>query len=148
MKFKKPTFWDYKTPNIIAYLLLPFAYLFQFIGFLNDRKKIKLQRIKTVCIGNIYLGGTGKTPISIKINQILNNLGFKTAFIKKKYYNQIDEQKLLSSNGKLFCEKNRTDAIKKAIKENNEVAILDDGLQDGRLSCINYLSFVCFNSQN
>ena len=84
MKFKKPAFWDYKAPNIIAYLLLPFAYLFWFIGFLNDRKKIKLQRIKTVCIGNIYLGGTGKTSISIKINQILNNLGFKTAFIKKK----------------------------------------------------------------
>ena len=118
MKFKKPGFWDYKTPNIIAYLLLPFAYLFQLIGFLNYRKKIKLQRIKTVCIGNIYLGGTGKTPISIKINQILNNLGFKTAFIKKKYYNQIDEKKLLSSNGKLFCKNNRIDALEEAIEKN------------------------------
>ena len=145
MKFKKPTFWDYKTPNIIAYLLLPFAYLFQFIGFLNDKKKIKLQRIKTVCIGNIYLGGTGKTPISIKINQILNNLGFKTAFIKKKYYNQIDEQKLLSSNGKLFCKNNRIDALKEAIEKNTEVAILDDGLQDKQIAYD--ISFVCFNIQ-
>ena len=143
MKFKKPAFWDYKEPNIIAYLMLPFSYLFQFISFLNDGKKIKLQRIKTICIGNIYLGGTGKTPISIKINQILNNLGFKTAFIKKKYYNQIDEQKILSSNGKLFCKNNRIDALKEAVEKDIEVAILDDGLQDKQLTYD--ISFACFN---
>ena len=145
MKLKKPTFWDYKKPNIIAYLLLPFAYLFQFTNFLNVGKKIKLQKIKTICIGNIYLGGTGKTPISIKINKILNNLGFKTAFIKKKYYDQIDEQKLLSSNGKLFCQNNRIDALKEAINDNTEVAILDDGLQDQQISYD--VSLVCFNIQ-
>ena len=125
--------------------MLPFTYLFQFTSFLNVRKKIKLQKIKTICIGNIYLGGTGKTPISIKINKILNNLGFKTAFIKKKYYDQIDEQKLLSSNGKLFCQNNRIDALKEAINENTEVAILDDGLQDQQISYD--ISLVCFNIQ-
>ena len=146
MKFNKPNFWDYDKPNFLAYLLLPFAYLFFIINYLQNNKSVRNQRIKTICIGNIYVGGTGKTPISIKINKILNNLNFKTAFVKKKYSNQIDEQKLLSYNGKLFCEKNRVNAIKKAIEDNIDVVILDDGLQD---KGINYdVTFVCFNIIN
>ena len=85
MKFNKPNFWDYDKPNFLAYLLLPFAYLFFIINYLQNNKSVRNQRIKTICIGNIYVGGTGKTPISIKINKILNNLNFKTAFVKKKY---------------------------------------------------------------
>ena len=146
MKFKKPKFWDYKNPNFLAYLLLPFSFLVILINFLKNKKQPRIQRIKTICIGNIYIGGTGKTPLSIKINNILNNLNFKTAFVKKNYYDQIDEQKILSSKGKLFCENNRIDALEKAINENIDIAIFDDGLQDRQ---INYhISFVCFNSQN
>jgi len=145
MKFKKPNFWDYKEPNLFAYILLPFTYVIKLINFISKKEKITTERIKTICIGNIYLGGTGKTPTSIKNNQILKNLNFKTAFIKKKYYDQEDEQKILSSYGKLFCKKNRIDALKEAINEEIEVAIFDDGLQD---KILNYdIAFVCFNAQ-
>jgi len=146
MKFKKPNFWDYKKPNLIAYILLPFTYIIKLIGFISKKEKIVTERIKTICVGNIYLGGTGKTPISIKIDQILKNLNFKTAFIKKKYHDQEDEQKTLSTYGKLFCKKNRIDALKDAINQNIEVAIFDDGLQDKILSYD--ITFVCFNSQS
>ena len=44
-------------------------------------------------------------------------------FYKKKYPNQLDEQKLLKSSGKLFCEKDRKNAVNKAINENFNVAI-------------------------
>ena len=146
MKFKKPKFWDYKKANFFAYLLLPFTYLIKIINFINKKEKIKPDKIKTICIGNIYLGGTGKTPISIKINKILNNLNFKTTFVKKKYINQIDEQKLLSSYGKMICQTNRIDALKEAINQKIDVAVLDDGLQDRRLDYD--ITFVCFNTQN
>ena len=146
MKLKKPKFWDYKNPNFLAYLLLPFSYLVILINFLKNKKQLRIQRIKTICIGNIYIGGTGKTPLSIKISNILNNLNFKTAFVKKNYYDQIDEQKILSSKGKLFCENNRIDALEKAINENIDIAIFDDGLQDKQISY--HISLVCFNSQN
>ena len=145
MKFKKPNFWDYKKPNLFAYILLPFAYIIKLINFINKKEKITTERIKTICIGNIYLGGTGKTPISIKINKIIKNLKFKTAFIKKNYYDQEDEQKILSSHGKLFCKNSRIDALKDAINEDVEVAIFDDGLQD---KILDYnITFVCFNIQ-
>jgi tetraacyldisaccharide 4'-kinase len=146
MKFKKPNFWDYKKPNILAYILLPITFLINLINFLNNKNKIKPQKIKTICIGNIYIGGTGKTPISVKINKILNNLNYKTAFIKKNYHDQIDEQKLLSSKGQLFCENNRIDAVKQAINQNIDIAIFDDGLQD---KILHYnITFVCFNIQS
>ena len=145
MILKKPKFWDEKRPNFTSYILLPITYLINLINFLNIKKKIKSDQIKTICVGNIYIGGTGKTPVSISLKKILDNLKFKTAFIKKEYANQIDEQKILSLHGKLFCKKNRLDSLKDAINEKFEVAIFDDGLQDKKLKYD--LTFVCFNTQ-
>ena len=146
MNLKKPKFWDYKKPNTLAYLLLPISYLFKLIRLFKIESKIKKSKIKTICVGNIYLGGTGKTSLSIKINEILSEKKIKTCFVKKFYLSQLDEQKLLESRGKLFTSSKRIDAINIAENEGYEVAILDDGLQD---SSINYdLRFVCFNNIN
>ena len=146
MNLKKPKFWDYKKPNTFAYLLLPISYLLKLIRLFQIKSKVKKPKIKTICIGNIYLGGTGKTSLSIKINEILSNKKIKSCFIKKYYSNQIDEQKLLESRGKLFTSSERIDAINFAENEGYNVAILDDGLQD---NSINYdLIFVCFNNIN
>ena len=82
----------------------------------------------------------------IKINKILNEKKIKSCFVKKFYENQIDEQKLLEKNGKLFLSSKRKDAILEAENENFEIAILDDGLQDKSIS--NDVSFVCFNTIN
>jgi len=146
MNLKKPKFWDYKKPNIYSYLLIPIAKFIQLISNLKKKSNPKKFKIKTICIGNIYLGGTGKTSLAIKINKILNKKNIKSCFIKKKYSNQNDEQKLLNNYGKLFVALNRADAIKQAEKENYDVAILDDGLQDK--SIVYDLSFVCFNNLN
>ena len=143
MNFKKPKFWDYKKPGFISFLLLPFSCLVLIYNFFIIKKN-KINGIKTICIGNIYLGGTGKTPLSIETIKILNNLNYKTCFIKKNYSNQIDEQRLLETKGKLFCEKNRIDATNRAIKENFNVAIFDDGLQDKKIKYD--ISIVCFNN--
>ena len=148
MKLKKPQFWDYKKPNIIAYFLWPISITLQ---LLNSFKKIfiskkKFKNIKTICIGNIYIGGTGKTSLSLKVYEILSQKKFKTCFIKKDYIDQLDEQKILEKKGKLFKSKKRLFALKNAISENYEVAIFDDGFQD---ETINYdLKFVCFNNLN
>ena len=149
MNLKKPKFWDYKKPNIYAYLLLPLTYLLKILNYLNlkfSKRNLKRTGIKTICIGNIYVGGTGKTSLSIKINEILNKQEIKSCFIKKFYKTQRDEQKLLNSRGKLFLSAKRRDAIYEAEKQNYKVAICDDGLQD---KSIDYdLKFVCFNSIN
>ena len=146
MKLKKPKFWDYEHPNFLSYLLLPLTFPIIINNlFLNLKKNIKnSQRPKKICIGNIYVGGTAKTPLTIKIYQILNKLKFKTATIKKFYKDHYDEQKMLTEKTILYCEKTRIDGLKKAIKDDMDVVIFDDGLQD---KSINYdLQFVCFNN--
>ncbi len=148
MKIKKPKFWDYNKPNIISYILWPLSLFLQFFSNLKllivSKKKFK--EIKTICIGNIYVGGTGKTSLSLMIYDILLKNKIKACFIKKYYSDQKDEQKILENKGKLFNFSKRELSLKKAIKENYELAIFDDGLQD---KSIEYdLSFVCFNNLN
>tara|TARA_B110000971_G_C19960354_1_gene477680 strand:+ start:54 stop:995 length:942 start_codon:yes stop_codon:yes gene_type:complete len=146
MNFKKPRFWDYKKPTFLSYLLLPFTLpLIINNFFLKLKKKDEFNnKITRICVGNIYVGGTGKTPLVIKIFQILNQLNYKTAVIKKFYRNHFDEQKILNDNTKLYCLKNRVTAVYEAIKDKNDIVIFDDGLQD---RSINYdLKFICFNN--
>ena len=146
MNIKKPNFWDLKTPNLFAYLLLPISLIIKIFNYFKKKPDNKKINIKTICIGNFYIGGTGKTSLCIKINQILEKRKIKSCFIKKFYKNQADEQKLLENNGKLFLSFTRREAIENAINENYEVAILDDGIQD---KSITYdLSFICFNNIN
>ena len=128
MKLKKPNFWDYKYPNIIAYLLLPLAFIISKISSFRLKVVKKEIKIKTICVGNFYLGGTGKTSLSIEINKILNERKIKSCFVKKFYKNQNDEQELLKNNGKLFLSLTEK-ALKDAEKQNYEIAILDDGLK-------------------
>jgi tetraacyldisaccharide 4'-kinase len=146
MNLKKPKFWDYKKPNIYAYILLPITFLLKIIKLVKIQSKIKKVNIKTICVGNFYIGGTGKTSLCIKINEILKTKKIKSCFVKKFYADQIDEQKLLKSRGKLFLSSQRRDAINKAEIEGYQIAILDDGLQDHSVN--HDISLVCFNNLN
>ena len=146
MKLKKPKFWDHKKPSFFSYLLLPFSIILGLITKIKSKPKFSNSKIKTICVGNIYIGGTGKTSLAIKIKEILDKNNIKACFIKKFYPNQTDEQKLLSKNGTLFSNLKRITALNEAIAEGFEVAIFDDGLQD---SSIKYdLEIVCFNNLN
>jgi tetraacyldisaccharide 4'-kinase len=153
MKLKKPKFWDYKRPNIFSLLLLPFTIPIIINNFLNKLKKNNNNHIqnkdnynlKTICVGNIYVGGTGKTPSAIKLNQILINLKYKTVFIKKNYKESYDEYKLLEKYGNVLSHSKRIESLVEANKI-SDIAIFDDGLQD---CSIDYdLKFVCFNAKN
>ena len=134
MNLKKPSFWDLSKPNLISYLLIPFSipiilnnFFFQFI------KKEKSTIIKTICVGNIYLGGTGKTPLTIKIYEILKSLDKKVATIKKNHSNQKDEQLLLDQKTSLIVSKSRKDAIQQGINQNYDILVFDDGLQETKI---------------
>ncbi|MDB9792352.1 tetraacyldisaccharide 4'-kinase [Candidatus Pelagibacter sp.] len=146
MKLKKPSFWDLTKPNFLSYLLIPFSlpvilrnFLFHFL------KKKKSSDIKTICVGNIYLGGTGKTPLTIKISQILKQEGIKVATIKKNYLNQKDEQLLLKQKTSLIIADSRKDAISQGIKEEYDILVFDDGLQETKIDFD--IKLVCFKSK-
>ena len=146
MNLKKPKFWGNEKPNLLAYILFPLAKLIQLASLIKGNQKKNKFKIKTICIGNIYLGGTGKTSLSIELKNILEKKNIKTCFVKKFYSNQHDEQILLKNHGQLFLSNNRSDAIKDAENKGFDIAILDDGLQD---QSIEYnTKIVCFNNLN
>ena len=146
MKLKKPKFWNYKKPHLYSYLLLPFSIILSLISKIKPKSKFTNSNIKTICVGNIYVGGTGKTSLAIKIKEILKKKNIKSCFIKKFYPDQADEQKLLSKNGKLFTSLKRITSLDEAISQGYEIAIFDDGLQDGSIKYD--LEIVCFNNIN
>jgi len=142
MKLIKPKFWESK--NFISFILYPLSTITFLINFTKKFSIKKNFEIKSICIGNIFIGGTGKTSLAIEINDLLRKK-FRTVFIKKNYKNQIDEINLLNNKGKIISSSNREDALFTASKKKYQVAILDDGLQQKN---INYdLKIACFNSK-
>ena len=144
MKINKPKFWDDKSLTFFSLLLLPFSYLYSLLVTINKLfKKEESFSIPVICIGNIYIGGTGKTPISIKLKNLLDD-NRKTIIIKKNYKDQKDEIELLKKYSKLIvCEK-RNIGINSAIKKKFDTVILDDGFQDTNIK--KDLSILCVNS--
>ena len=146
MNFFKPKFWDKNQITLFSIFLLPISLIIKLL-FLFKRSIGKNFQcsIPVICVGNIYLGGTGKTPLCIEIFSILKDLKMNPAFIRKKYNFSQDETSLQKSVGPVYQNKNRIDAIEEAKKNNANVVILDDGFQD--FSIKKNLSIICFNEK-
>ena len=145
MYLKKPLFWDKPNLTLCAYLLLPITLLYYLI--FNIKKVFSTRKVfptKIICVGNIYLGGTGKTPLSDKISKLLKKY-YKVAIIKKNYKEQKDEILFLQKNNKVFLSQSRKLAISEAVKKKYNCVVLDDGLQD--FSIKKNISIACFTSQ-
>ena len=144
MNFFKPKFWDKTEFSIFSLLLYPITLIIKLLTLLKPLLTKKNQcSIPVICVGNIYLGGTGKTPLSIEIYSILKNLNMNPAFIRKKYLSFQDEVELQKQTGPVYQNKKRNEAIKEAIQNNIDIVILDDGFQD--FSINKDLSVLCFN---
>ena len=144
MKFFKPKFWDKNQISLFSILLFPIALLVKLTNFFI-RSLVKKHNcsIPVICVGNIYLGGTGKTPFCIELFSILKTMNKKPVFIRKKYDSFQDEINLLKLVGPIYESKKRINALNDAIHNNIDVAILDDGFQD--FSIKKDLSIICFN---
>ena len=146
MNFKKPKFWDYSELSFWSIILYPFSLLFLFASLVI--KLLKIQKkfpIPIICVGNIYLGGTGKTPLALEIFKIIKSSGKNPGFVKKGYDYLYDEIQMLEKIGKTYLNKNRKEAISSLISLKYDVAILDDGFQD--FSIKKDFSILCFNSK-
>jgi len=145
MKLKKPKFWDSSRFSFWAILFFPISILFLLFSFINKYKISKKFPIPIICVGNIYVGGTGKTPLASEIFKITKSLGKNPAFVKKYYDYLKDEITMLKKVGTTFVSKSRKEAIESLIKNKNDIAILDDGFQDYTIK--KNFSVVCFNQK-
>ena len=146
MDFFKPKFWDKNKISFFSILLYPITLLIKLFSFFKRYlTKTHQCTIPIICVGNIYLGGTGKTPLCIEIFSILKNLNMNPVFIRKKYDSFQDEVNLQRQLGPIYQNKKRIEALKEAIQNKANVAILDDGFQD--FSINKNLSIVCFDEK-
>ena len=134
MKIYKPKFWDKKL-SFFSIIFFPLSIVFIIFVFLKKKltKPISF-KIPIICVGNIYIGGTGKTPTSILLANEFSKIGKKTTIIRKYYKNHEDEYGMIRDKFKeLMINKNRIDSLYEAEKNNFNMAILDDGLQDYKI---------------
>ena len=149
-----PKFW-YKKDLISKFktlLLLPFSIVWILLSLIkkNFAKRYK-SHLKVICIGNLSIGGTGKTPFSIQTYKILEILGYKPVFLTRGYRGLTkgpilvnkshnhrdvgDEALLLSKVGTTIVSSNRCIGAKyiENLKKNYDIIIMDDGLQNYQL---------------
>ena len=81
MKFIKPLFWNSK--NIISIILFPLSLITLIINEMKELSSKKKFLIKTICVGNTYLGGTGKTSLAIKIQTLFNRVLKENLSVRK-----------------------------------------------------------------
>jgi len=166
MYFFKPKFWDEKKNSFLSILLYPLSIIYYLI--LLIKKKISSTQkfnIPIICVGNIYIGGTGKTSAAIEIAKILNQFkkvcfltkGYGRKSKKDIYLNELDisnqktkdtgdEALLLNKFGHVYISNNRSEAINTIIKLGYEAIILDDGFQDYLI--FKNLNILCFDSKS
>jgi tetraacyldisaccharide 4'-kinase len=166
MYFIKPKFWDEKKKSFLSILLYPLSIIYYLIVLI--KKKISIPQkfnIPIICLGNIYIGGTGKTSAAIEIAKILNQFkkvcfltkGYGRESKKDIYLNQLDipnqntkdtgdEALLLNKFGHVYISNNRSEAVNTIIKLGYDAIILDDGFQDPQI--FKNLNILCFDSKS
>ncbi len=147
---RAPRFWDGKSAGakVLAALLSPLAALYG-AGANLSRKRQKTFRphAKVVCVGNLTLGGTGKTPIAIALAQELLRREAKVVFLSRGYRGRLagpvvvdltqhcaadvgDEPLLLARAATTIISRDRAAGAAWADKLGAEIVIMDDGHQN------------------
>jgi tetraacyldisaccharide 4'-kinase len=144
--------WYKKNP--LCWLLLPLAIIYSCIIFLRrllyqcNIFKIHKFSVPVIIVGNITVGGTGKTPLTIWLVNYLLTLGFKPGIVSRGYGGKYsgaftieensdasitgDEALIIHRHTKcpVIISKNRVLAVKKILADHNcDIIISDDGLQ-------------------
>jgi len=136
--------------KLISFLFYPFSLLWIFI----DKLKFYLikpynSNLKIICVGNINVGGTGKTPIAMFLFKILKKMGYNPIFLTSGYKSKIskpcianenvtlfgDEAIMLKNIGPTVVSKHKLNGVKyiETLNSKNriyDIIVMDDGLQN------------------
>ncbi len=153
---KAPRFWSSK--NIISTLLLPFSWIYYAISKINYAHITPVTLpIPVICVGNLTVGGAGKTPVALHIGELLKKKNINAFFISRGYggnqksplrvdvekhsAQQVgDEPLLLAQILPTIVGRNRVEAANLALSQGAEMIVMDDGFQNPSLT--KNLSFI------
>ena len=139
--------------SLWLYLLYPFSLIFSYLTNRRRRKYLKnniksyRSEVPIIVVGNLTIGGTGKTPLVKHIANELIKRGYKPGIVSRGYGGNFketlkvnedtpvketgDEAQILAKlNIPFYIDKNRVRAVKTLTNNHNcDVIISDDGLQ-------------------
>ena len=144
----------YNSPPWWLWFLLPLQWLLRLVVWLRRALyhthllKSYHAGVPTIVIGNINVGGTGKTPLAIYLLKLLQQEGYKPGLVTRGYGGQSDTYPLrvtdnsnpqqvgdepfliyLNTKAMIAVDPNRSRAAKLLVKEGCDILLCDDGLQ-------------------
>jgi tetraacyldisaccharide 4'-kinase len=146
---RAPEFWQ--RGGTAAALLAPWALLYRAAGALRERMAMPWRApVPVICIGNLTVGGTGKTPAALAVARVLRGWDLHAAFLSRGHGGALrgpvlvdparhdaaavgDEPLLLAQAAPTWVARDRKDAARLAIADGADVLVMDDGLQNPAL---------------
>lgn len=146
---KAPSFWD-RSPHrrgILTFILSPLGWVYAAATRRRMKRTGYRSNVPVICVGNLNVGGTGKTPTTIFLAERLLRKSIKCHIVSKGYGGNIegpvlvdpmahkaeevgDEPLLLSAFAPTWVSKNRAAGVRAAEEAGAEAILLDDGFQN------------------
>lgn len=141
-----PRFW-YQPKGLFSTVLAPLGWLYAIGTARRLRAASYRASVPVICIGNINVGGTGKTPTTIALAQKLISMGIEPHVVSRGYGGRLegpvrvlerthtahdvgDEPLLIAAFTPTWIAKDRAAGVKAAEAAGAEIILLDDGFQN------------------
>lgn len=149
LKIKSPSFWQ-KKKSLRSSLLYPLSVAYSFATKIRYKNvKPYESKIPVICVGNIVMGGAGKTPVVIELSDILRKKGLNPHVVSRGYGGYLpsalvnldshtymhvgDEALLIAKKHPTWIGKDRISSVKSAVNLGSNIIVMDDGLQNPTL---------------
>ncbi len=141
---REPRFW--RDDGALARLLAPLGAVYGGISAARMARPGVRARVPVICVGNLTLGGAGKTPTAIAVAKLLLSEGARPFFLSRGYGGALagpvrvapqhraadvgDEPLLLARVAPTIVARDRVQGAELAVAEGGSVVVMDDGFQN------------------
>jgi len=144
---REPDFW-YASPSLFSVLLAPVAAIYGAVSGARMAREGERAAIPVICVGNYHLGGAGKTPTTLRLVEMLRDLGETPFVVSRGYGGSLtgpvlvadhsaaeagDEPKMMARHVPVIVSRDRVAGAELARGEGASVVLLDDGFQNPAL---------------
>jgi tetraacyldisaccharide 4'-kinase len=150
---RAPEFWDQKDrwSRLAVAALAPIGWIYSASVACKARSATPYRPdVPVVCVGNLTVGGSGKTPVAIAIARALSARGRRPFFLSRGYGGKLhgpilvapehhagdvgDEPLLLAAASPVVVSRNRGEGARLAMEHGADVIVMDDGHQNFTLA--------------
>jgi tetraacyldisaccharide 4'-kinase len=143
---RAPSFW-WRETGLAAAALAPMAALYGAVAAWRMRQPGRRCGVPIVCIGNLTLGGAGKTPTALAVGRLVQAAGRRPFFLSRGYGGSFagpvnvdparhtarevgDEPLLLAKVAPTIVSRDRRVGTQAARAAGADVVVMDDGFQN------------------